>query len=82
MKQIVCPKCGSTDGIENVMCDVDATSLITLDPQGDCQYGWPEITGVHSEQYYQCTSCGHVLAGISDTDEFLEWMKENTKEVE
>ena len=78
-KKIICPNCGSTAGFEEVLRDVSSSSLITIDKDGDFEFGVPKLYGKPSNQYYQCGYCGHILEGISVFMDFINWAEKHTK---
>jgi len=75
-EKIVCPECGGTAGFEETTCNVCSTVSITLDVDGDIQFGNPEITeDDESRLVYHCVECGYQLENVSNIDEFIEWLK-------
>jgi hypothetical protein len=72
--QFKCAKCNGTQ-IECVQSDVLMTSPVRV--VGDeVIYGEAEISSAEIDRF-QCEVCGHVLKGITDDEELIEFLKEN-----
>ena len=81
-KKIVCPRCGSTEGFEEVLFGMTPANLIFLNDNERVDYGEMKAVGRLVDVYYQCRNCEHKLDGVMDLIDFEEWAKEHLAEEE
>lgn len=79
MKRFKCPECGSHE-LEEVQTGLTQSVKVNgVDEEGYLDYGETLSIEGGEVSYYQCGK-GHVLPGVSNDEEIVEWLNENGEE--